>query len=128
MLADKRVACALPVQDMERAKNFYNEKLELSPSQERPDGVYYEVAGGTGFFLYESMGASKGDFTQMGFEVDDVVKVVTELTERGVVFEQYDFPGLKTDSNGIAEITGERGAWFKDSEGNLLSVGEYTSS
>jgi predicted enzyme related to lactoylglutathione lyase len=128
MLADKRVACALPVQDMERAKSFYREKLDLSPTQERPDGVIYEVGGGTSFFLYESMGASKGDFTQMGFEVDDLMKVVTELSGRGVVFEQYDFPGLKTDADGIAEIAGERGAWFKDSEGNLLSVGEYTGS
>lgn len=124
MLSDKRVACALPVQDMERAKAFYKEKLELSPTQERPDGIFYECGGRTGFFLYESMGASKGDFTQMGFEVDDVEATVAELRERGVEFEQYDFPGLKTDENGIAAIEGERGAWFKDSEGNLLSVGE----
>jgi len=124
VLSDKRVACALPVQDMERAKAFYKEKLELSPTQERPDGIFYECGGRTGFFLYESMGASKGDFTQMGFEVDDVEATVAELRERGVEFEQYDFPGLKTDENGIAAIEGERGAWFKDSEGNLLSVGE----
>jgi predicted enzyme related to lactoylglutathione lyase len=127
VLSDKRVACALPCKDLERAKLFYKEKLELSPSQEDPGGIYYEVGEGTGFFLYESTGASRGEFTQMGFEVDDVEAIVAELRERGVEFEQYDFPGLKTDENGIADIEGERGAWFKDSEGNLLSVGERQS-
>jgi predicted enzyme related to lactoylglutathione lyase len=127
VLSDKRVACALPAQDLERAKIFYKEMLELSPKEERPDGVVYECGEGTGFFLYPSMGASKGDFTQMGFEVQDIGAAVKELADRGITFEQYDFPGLKTDAAGIAEIEGERGAWFKDSEGNLISIGERTA-
>ena len=126
MLSDKRVTCALPCQDLERAKNFYKEKLDLSPTEERPEGVFYQLAEGS-FFLYMSMGASKGDFTQIAFEVDDVAATVKELSEHGVQFEHYDFPGLKTNADGIAEIDGELGAWFKDSEGNLLSIGQRTT-
>ena len=123
MLTDKRVGTALPAQDMERAKAFYKEMLELSPSQEDPMGCWYECGGGTGFFVFPSSGQSRGDFTQMGFEVDDVETAVKELTERGVTFEKYDSEWMKTDENGIAEMNGEKGAWFKDSEGNLLSIG-----
>ena len=124
MLADKRVATSLPAQDIERAKAFYKEKLDLSPSMEDPTGVWYECGGGTGFFVFMSSGQSRGDFTQMGFEVDDIEASVKDLTDRGVVFEQYDFEWLKTDASGIAQIEGEKGAWFKDSEGNLLSLGQ----
>ena len=128
MLSDKRVATALPAQYLERAKLFYKEKLDLSPVQERPDGIFYECGEKTGFFVFQSSGQSRAEFTQMGFEVDDIDATVREMRERGVVFEQYDYEWLKTDENGIAEIEGERGAWFKDSEGNLLSVGESTAS
>ena len=127
MLSDMRVATALPAQDLERAKLFYKEKLDLSPVSERPDGVYYECGDKTTFFVFPSSGQSRAEFTQMGFEVDDVEETVRELSERGVVFEQYDYDWLKTDERGIAEIEGERGAWFKDSEGNLIAVGESTS-
>ena len=126
MLSDMRVACTLPAKDMERAKAFYKEKLDLSPTREGPEGVTYECGGGTGFMLFESMGESRGDFTQMGFEVPDVREAVAELKRNGVVFEQYDFPGLKTDADGIAEMGGELGAWFKDSEGNMISVAQMT--
>lgn len=126
MLSKVPATCALPASDLERAKSFYKEKLDLSPTEERPDGVFYECGGGSRFFLYESMGASKADFTQMAFEVPDIEAAVKDLSSHGVTFESYDFPGLKTDDNGIAQIGGERGAWFKDSEGNLIAIGEPT--
>lgn len=84
------------------------------------------------FVLFRSTGASPGTFTQMAFEVDDIDAVVSELSRRGVVFEEVDVPGFRT-RGGIAEIggnypskgaRGERGAWFRDSEGNLLGIGE----
>jgi hypothetical protein len=62
----------------------------------------------------------------LGWDVDDVEAAVAELRGRGVVFEEYDLPGFKT-VDGIAEIAGEKGAWFKDSEGNLLAIGQRTS-
>ena len=130
MLGNGRVASRLPAQDLERAREFYSEKLGLEPSEERPGGLRYVCAGGE-FALFESAGSASGDHTQMGWEVDDIEATVRELRARGVVFEEYDAPGLET-VDGIAEIegnypskgSGERGAWFRDSEGNLLGIGE----
>ncbi len=129
MLSDARVGAALPCQDFERAKGWYKEKLGLSPSEETPAGAYYKGAGGTEFFLFPSSGKASGDHTQVAFEVKDAAAEVAELNKSGVAFEQYDFPGIKTDENGLAEMEGEegRGAWFKDSEGNLIAIFERTT-
>jgi catechol 2,3-dioxygenase-like lactoylglutathione lyase family enzyme len=132
MLRSAKVATRLPAQDLERAKAFYSEKLGLDPVEERPGGLLYRC-GGAEFGLFESAGESSGDHTQMGWEVDDIEATVAELRERGVVFEEYDLPGLTT-VNGIAEIEGnypskgigERAAWFRDSEGNMLGIGQPT--
>jgi catechol 2,3-dioxygenase-like lactoylglutathione lyase family enzyme len=130
-LRNSRVAARLPAQDLERARAFYAEKLGLEPVDERPGGLLYSVAGGE-FALFLSTGQASGDHTQMGFEVADIEATVAELKARGVVFEDYDAPGLHT-RDGIADIEGnypskhasaERGAWFRDSEGNLLGVGQ----
>lgn len=131
LLARGRVATRLPAQDLERARRFYAEKLGLEPVDERPGGLLYRC-GGADFALFASTGASPGTFTQMAWEVEDVETVVSELKQRGVVFEEVDLPGLRT-RDGIAEIDGnypskgargERGGWFRDSEGNMLGVGE----
>lgn len=129
-LERSHVATRLPAQDLERTRAFYSEKLGLEPSEERPGGLLYHTAGGD-FALFESAGASAGSFTQMAFEVEDIDAVVEELRKRGVVFEEYDLPGLTT-VNGIAEVEGnypskgkgERGAWLRDSEGNMLGIGQ----
>jgi catechol 2,3-dioxygenase-like lactoylglutathione lyase family enzyme len=131
MLKDGRVATRLPAQDLERARKFYAEKLGLDPSEERPGGLLYHCAQGT-FAIFESTGASSGTFTQMSWDVDDIHATVAELKDRGVVFEDIDLPGLET-VDGIAAVAGnypskggrgERAAWFRDSEGNMLGVGE----
>ncbi len=131
ILARGRVATRLPAQNLERARRFYAEQLGLEPVDERPGGLLYRC-GGTDFALFKSAGASPGTFTQMGWEVDDIETVVSELRERGVVFEEVDLPGLRT-KDGIADIDGnypskgargERAAWFRDSEGNMLGIGE----
>jgi catechol 2,3-dioxygenase-like lactoylglutathione lyase family enzyme len=129
-LAAARVATRLPAQDLDRARRFYAEKLGLEPSEERPGGLLYHCAQGS-FALFASTGAAPGTFTQMGFDVDDIEAAVAELRARGVVFEEFDLPGLRT-VDGIAEIdgnypskgTGDRGSWFRDSEGNLLGMGQ----
>jgi catechol 2,3-dioxygenase-like lactoylglutathione lyase family enzyme len=130
-LANGRVATRLPAQDLERARRFYSEKLGLEPSEEREGGLLYRAANGE-FALFQSTGAASGDHTQMGWEVDDIEATVGELRERGVVFEEVDVPGLKT-VGGIAEVegnypskggVGEYAAWFRDSEGNLLGIGQ----
>ena len=130
MLKDGRIAARLPAQDLERARAFYAEKLGLEPVEEREGGLRYVGAAGE-FALFQSAGSASGDHTQMGWEVDDIEATVADLRARGVVFEEYDLPGLKT-VDGIAEIEGqypskgdgERGAWFRDSEGNLLGIGQ----
>jgi predicted enzyme related to lactoylglutathione lyase len=130
MLAGAAVAGRLPAQDLGRARAFYAEKLGLEPAQERRGGLLYRLAGGE-FALFESAGAPSGQHTQLAFEVKDIEAVVAELRRRGVVFESYDFPGLTTvdgivdiDGNYPSKGTGERGAWFRDSEGNLLGIGQ----
>jgi catechol 2,3-dioxygenase-like lactoylglutathione lyase family enzyme len=131
MLKDGHVATRLPAQDLERARMFYADKLGLEPSEERPGGLLYEPASGV-FALFQSSGASSGEFTQMGWDVDDIEATVAELRDRGVVFEEVDAPGLKT-VDGIADVAGnypskggkgERAAWFRDSEGNMLGIGQ----
>jgi catechol 2,3-dioxygenase-like lactoylglutathione lyase family enzyme len=130
MLDDARVAARLPVQNLQRARAFYSEKLGMEPAEERDGGLLYP--GGSGeFALFESAGTSPGTFTQMAWEVDDIEATVAELRARGVVFEEVDLPGLTT-VNGIAAISGnypskgsgERAAWFRDSEGNMLGVSQ----
>jgi catechol 2,3-dioxygenase-like lactoylglutathione lyase family enzyme len=111
---------ALPASDIERAKRFYAEKLGLTPESEDPGGVDYR-SGGNVFYLYPTQFAGTAQHTLAGWEVDDIDKVVGELRGRGVVFEEYDLPGLKTQ-NGIAELNGERIAWFRDSEGSILAI------
>jgi catechol 2,3-dioxygenase-like lactoylglutathione lyase family enzyme len=132
-LARGTVATRLPARDLERARRFYSEVLGLDPVDERPGGLLYRC-GGTEFVLFSSTGASSGTFTQMGWVVEDLDEIVAELRERGVVFEEVDVPGLRT-KDGIAEVEGnypskgfrgERGAWFRDSEGNLLGIGQPT--
>ena len=131
VLEDGRVAARIPVQDLDRSRAFYSEKLGLEPVEERPGGLRYQCAGGE-FSLFESAGTASGDHTQMAWEVDDIDATVRELRDRGVVFEEYDFPGLTT-RDGIAEVegnypskgaVGEAAAWFRDSEGNLLGIGQ----
>jgi catechol 2,3-dioxygenase-like lactoylglutathione lyase family enzyme len=130
MLADSEVATRLPVKDLARARRFYSEKLGLEPTAERPGGLLYRCGSGS-FALFESVGAAAGTHTQMAWEVADIDATVAALRNRGVVFEEYDLPGLKT-VNGIADIegnypskgTGERAAWFRDSEGNVLGLGQ----
>jgi catechol 2,3-dioxygenase-like lactoylglutathione lyase family enzyme len=131
MLGNAKVATRLPAQDLERVRAFYAEKLGLEPIEERPGGLRYRCPNGE-FGLFESAGASPGTFTQMGWEVDDIEATMAELRERGVEFEEVGLPGLRT-VDGIADVEGnyaskgakgERAAWFRDSEGNLLGIGQ----
>jgi catechol 2,3-dioxygenase-like lactoylglutathione lyase family enzyme len=130
VLKDSDVSTRLPAQDLARARVFYAEKLGLEPVEERPGGLRYQCGGGR-FSLFESTGAASGSHTQMAWEVDDLQAVVLELRRCGVVFEEVDVPGVRT-VDGIAEIegnypsagSGERAAWFRDSEGNLLGIGQ----
>ena len=130
MLQGSQVSTRLPAQDLERARRFYAEKLGLEPVEERPGGLLYR-GGRAAFALFASAGQPSGTHTQMAWEVADIEATVAALKARGVVFEEYNLPGLVT-VNGVADVAGnypskgtaERGAWFRDSEGNLLGIGQ----
>ena len=129
-LTTARVATRLPAQDLDRASEWYRDKLGLEPSETREGGVMYRMANGE-FALFASSGAPSGEHTQMGFEVDDIRAVVAELKERGVVFEEVEIPGLpmvdsvvEIPGNYPSKGRGEFGAWFRDSEGNMLGLGQ----
>ena len=131
MLEDSKVVGRIPVQDLQQARSFYAEKLGLQPSEERPGGLLYRCREGE-FALFESAGAASGNHTQMVWEVEDIEATVERLRARGVVFEEYDFPGLRT-VNGMAEVRDSegnlfgKGAWFRDSEGNVLEINRPTN-
>jgi catechol 2,3-dioxygenase-like lactoylglutathione lyase family enzyme len=134
VLTNARVATRIPVRDLDRAREWYSEKLGLEPSEERPGGLLYRGTSGE-FALFGSAGTSPGTFTQMGFEVDDLTATVAALKERGVEFEEVDIPGLET-VDGIAEVEGnypskggigELAAWFRDLDGNMLGLGQPLS-
>ena len=121
MIKNLRTHATLPAADLARAKSFYADKLGLNPAAESEGGIFYEVGGGTRFVLYPSPNPNRGGHTQLGFTTDDIEKEVAELRDRGVAFEEYDLPGLKTE-NGIAQTGTARAAWFKNSEGNTIGL------
>lgn len=121
MLGNHRALPTIPATDLARARRWYEEKLGLKPAREAVAGLVYELAGGTGFLLYPTEFAGKAPNTLMGFETDDVEGDVAALKAKGVKFEDYDMPGLKT-VNSIAMLGALKGAWFRDSENNILSI------
>src|SRR5437870_4782229 len=124
MLENATAHATIAVSDLDRAKKFYEDTLGLKRIDERSDGVRYQVSS-SWILVYPSQFAGTAKSTYATFEVDDVEKAVQELRDRGVTFEDYDMPGLKT-VNGIAEIQGVKGAWFKDPDGNILAIGQVT--
>ena len=121
MLGETSVHTTLPALDLERAKKWYREKLGLTPAEETAAGVRYAAGRGTSFFVYPTPNPSRGGHTQMGFRVSDLTAEMTALRGTGVVFDDYDLPGFKT-VDGVAEVDGQRAAFFKDSEGNILGL------
>ncbi len=124
MLANDPIYASLPAADLERAKRFYAEKVGLTPESELPGGVLYRCGKDSRFSVFPSQGVASGTHTQAIWLVEDVESEVAALKARGVVFEEYDLPSLKT-VNGIATIGPNKGAFFKDSEGNLLALVQF---
>jgi predicted enzyme related to lactoylglutathione lyase len=125
MLQHARITAVVPVSDVEAAVRFYGDTLGLKLKERRsdlPENREAEFEAGDGTLLaYESVGAGKSRHTVAGFRVEDIDATVVSLRERGVVFEEYDLPDLKTE-NGIAAVGDVRAAWCKDPDGNVLVV------
>jgi catechol 2,3-dioxygenase-like lactoylglutathione lyase family enzyme len=124
MLAEYPIHAALPATDLERAKRFYADKLGLLPESEGPDGLFYRCGGTTRFLVFPSGGGASRTHTQMTWNTPNIEATVAELKARGVVFEEYDLPEVKT-INSVATLGESKGAWFYDSEGNLLALGQF---
>ena len=114
----------LPASDLDRAKRWYSEKLGLEPVREdKYGGAEYEI-GGSMFLVYQSEFAGTNNATAAGFRVDNFDAAVAELRSAGVVFEDVDFGEFGSTVDGVLTMPGstDKAAWFKDSEGNILSV------
>jgi predicted enzyme related to lactoylglutathione lyase len=121
MLKNAPIVPYIPARDVARARAFYEEKVGLVPRGEIAGGVIYECGGGSRVFLYPTPNAGTSKASQAYWQVANVEAEVAELKAGGVVFEEYNMPGLKT-VNGIATAGGTKAAWFKDSEGNILAI------
>ena len=128
MLGDHPAAATIATADLARARTFYEETLGLKVDMEDdPGGILY-ASGESRVLLYQSQFAGPSKVTVVTWMVDDLDRVVDELSAKGITFEQYDLPGLKTDERGIADAGNVKGAWFKDPDGNILNVGQQTAT
>jgi len=129
-LSRYKVAAAVAVSDMDRARDFYEEKLGLSVSIDSGDNVQYRCGEGTMFHVYLSPEhAGNSTATLAGWGVDDIDRVVDELTSKGVAFEHYHEGPIITNEKGIATFERDaKVAYFKDPDGNTLSIAQAPRS
>ena len=125
MFENSVAMAVLPASDLERARRFWSDVFGLTPVRSDMGGDFY-VVGGLPVLVYETQFAGTAQNTSFGLFTDDLDRDMAALRERGVTFNEYDLPGLKTE-NGIVDMDGERGAWFNDSEGNIISIAQPTS-
>jgi predicted enzyme related to lactoylglutathione lyase len=122
MLRNAPIRAYIPVSDIKRARAFYEQKIQLIAREEYAGGVIYDC-GGSSVFMYPTPNAGTSRASQAFWEVADVEAEVAALKRNGVVFEDYDMPGMKTE-NGILTAGGAKTAWFKDTEGNILAISQ----
>jgi catechol 2,3-dioxygenase-like lactoylglutathione lyase family enzyme len=120
MLGKYEAAATIPVRDLSRARQWYSEKLGFEPEEVEPEGITYRSGCGV-FSLYPSEFTGTAKHTLMGWRTDDLEREMSEMRAKGIRFEEYDMPGMKT-VNGIAQMGKDRGAWFKDQDGNILAI------
>jgi catechol 2,3-dioxygenase-like lactoylglutathione lyase family enzyme len=125
-LSNAPVHPTIPVGNIDRAKRFYQGVLGLKLIREdQSPGAIFQAGEGTFVYIYQGE-PTKDEHTLASFHVDDIESAVKELGVQGVVFEEYDLPGIKT-VKGIATVDGVKAAWFKDTEGNILAVTNMTA-
>ncbi len=124
MLENCVITAILPVVDIDRARVFYKDVLGLTEQGTSKNGErFYTTNAGASIALSPRQTPTKAEHTAISFEVKDIEKLIASLTERGVKFEEYDLPGLKTVDK-VCVLGGEKAAWFKDTEGNILCIHE----
>jgi catechol 2,3-dioxygenase-like lactoylglutathione lyase family enzyme len=129
-LSNAHAVTKLPAQDLERARAFYRDKLGLEPVEQRTGGLRY-LCGPTEFHIFSSTGAPSGASTQMAFEVEDLDATLADMRARGVTFERFQMSGFDVRGETVAapdnypsKGTGELGAFFYDSERNLIGIAQ----
>ena len=125
-LKDCKVGALMAVSDLDAARRFYEDQLGLVPAEEEPEGARYFCAEGTSLFVYlqpDNAGASSA--TLAGWAVDDLDQIMDGLRSRGVQFEQYDQPGIKTDERGVFDGGDFKAAWIKDPDGNTMAITQF---
>jgi predicted enzyme related to lactoylglutathione lyase len=122
MLNKSKAFSGFSVNDLGAAKEFYGKTLGLKVSEEEEGMLSLHLAGGAAVLVYPKPNHAPASFTILNFPVDDVEQTVDKLQKRGVRFEHYNDPAIKTDAKGIHRDGGPTIAWFKDPAGNILSV------
>ncbi|MCC7548908.1 MAG: VOC family protein [Burkholderiales bacterium] len=123
MLNDTSVTTMLPVKDMARARTFYEGCLGLTAGNFKPDGKFEYAVGGSVLALFPKPEGTRAEHTAISFRVTDITRTIAELERAGVIFEDYDLPGLETVDH-VCVLGSEKAAWFKDTEGNYLCIHE----
>ena len=124
MLSERRCHATLPVADLDKGRAFYEGVLGFEPFEVNPVAAMYEAGEGSRFAVTKSSGKAAGTHTQLGFTVFDIETEVADLKRRGVVFEEYDFPTLKTH-DGVATTGAGKAAWFLDPDGNMIGLIQF---
>ncbi|WP_052226488.1 VOC family protein [Microbacterium mangrovi] len=127
MFENLMATAVLPAADIGRAQKWWHDVLGRDPvyTDTESGNVFYEI-GGTVVLVYETTFAGTAQNTAFNLVTDDLDRDMTALRTNGVVFHDYDLPGLKT-VDGVADLGGERGAWFSDSEGNIIAIGQVSA-
>lgn len=125
MFENSIAMATLAASDLERARTFWHDVFGLDPVRSDGGGEFY-VIGGAGVLVYESQFAGTNKATAFSIMTDDLDRDMAALRAKGVQFHEYDLPGIKTE-NGVVDMEGERGAWFDDSEGNIIALAQPTS-
>ena len=123
MLRDHPVYATIPTADVDRLRRFYEGLLGFEVIEETSAGVFFGAGAGTLFAVTRQSGRASGTHTQMGFRVDAIEQEVAELRSRGVRFEEYATPPT---IEGIAAVPVGKAAWFKDPDGNLIGMVQFT--
>jgi extradiol dioxygenase family protein len=127
-LKDCKVGTLMAVSDLGEARRFYEDQLGLVPGEQEEEAVRYFCAEGTSIFVYlQPQNAGASSATLAGWTVDDLDQVMDELSLRGVHFEQFDQPGITTDSRGVFDGSDFRAAWIKDPDGNTMAITQFLS-